>query len=374
MNRVSPHHKQTMYSLLVSPQKDVSFDDDNITPSIRHTRQDRVQRALVFPVIATAIITLVAFCALRGPLSQQSKLWRPLLSSLKDPIFSENSGSDHEYLTSRKPETAELSDIAFQGILKQYRLAMRKSNHQIWLPLVLRYDNIMIAATHLSDVKVHLRFQIFIAMVRKALKGMNDKSLGLPLLYEKLERRSIPFLMTLGDHKSCERTKFPRFGWCTTTDTTCTVFALPTFSVYREAPESSSSSNVSWFHDRLEQRYPWSDKKAQAVWRGSATGPSVSRWGDLPRAKLVNFSIQHPELLDAAFTHAQQFQKLQPEEEAKMREHSRFASFIRFPNFQRYRAVVDIDGNSWSNRFGRLLCMNSAVIKVSYHFVATKVS
>jgi hypothetical protein len=33
-------------------------------------------------------------------------------------------------------------------------------------------------------------------------------------------------------------------------------------------------------------------------------------------------------------------------------------------DFQNYRAVIDLDGNSWSERFPKLLCRNSVVIKV----------
>lgn len=33
-------------------------------------------------------------------------------------------------------------------------------------------------------------------------------------------------------------------------------------------------------------------------------------------------------------------------------------------DFQNFRAVIDIDGNSWSERFAKLLCRNSVVIKV----------
>lgn len=38
-------------------------------------------------------------------------------------------------------------------------------------------------------------------------------------------------------------------------------------------------------------------------------------------------------------------------------------------NFQNYKAVLDVDGNSWSERFARLLCMNSVVVKVKPEFV-----
>ena len=38
-------------------------------------------------------------------------------------------------------------------------------------------------------------------------------------------------------------------------------------------------------------------------------------------------------------------------------------------NFQQYKAILDVDGNSWSERFAKLLCMNSVVIKVEPEFV-----
>lgn len=38
-------------------------------------------------------------------------------------------------------------------------------------------------------------------------------------------------------------------------------------------------------------------------------------------------------------------------------------------DFQKYRAILDIDGNSWSSRFGKLLCYNSVVLKVDPKFV-----
>lgn len=34
-------------------------------------------------------------------------------------------------------------------------------------------------------------------------------------------------------------------------------------------------------------------------------------------------------------------------------------------DFWNYRAILDLDGNSWSERFPRVLCGNSVVIKVS---------
>jgi hypothetical protein len=40
------------------------------------------------------------------------------------------------------------------------------------------------------------------------------------------------------------------------------------------------------------------------------------------------------------------------------------AESIPHDDFQKWRAVVDLDGDSWSSRFGSLLCSNSVVLKV----------
>lgn len=36
--------------------------------------------------------------------------------------------------------------------------------------------------------------------------------------------------------------------------------------------------------------------------------------------------------------------------------------------FQQYIAILDMDGNSWSARFGKMLCFNSVAIKVEPHY------
>jgi hypothetical protein len=42
---------------------------------------------------------------------------------------------------------------------------------------------------------------------------------------------------------------------------------------------------------------------------------------------------------------------------------------IQFHDFQRYRGIIDIDGHSWSGRFGSLLCLNSVILKVEPTYV-----
>jgi hypothetical protein len=38
---------------------------------------------------------------------------------------------------------------------------------------------------------------------------------------------------------------------------------------------------------------------------------------------------------------------------------------MEFNDFMKSRAILDLDGNAWSGRFGTILCLNSVVIKVS---------
>ena len=40
-----------------------------------------------------------------------------------------------------------------------------------------------------------------------------------------------------------------------------------------------------------------------------------------------------------------------------------------FGDYQRYKAIIDIDGNGWSSRFHGLLCMNSVVLKIRSRFL-----
>ena len=42
----------------------------------------------------------------------------------------------------------------------------------------------------------------------------------------------------------------------------------------------------------------------------------------------------------------------------------RRGDYMEFEDFQNYKAILDVDGNSWSSRFPKLLCMNSVVMKV----------
>jgi hypothetical protein len=110
------------------------------------------------------------------------------------------------------------------------------------------------------------------------------------------------------------------------------------------------SGNSSWQEkmNELEEKYPWHNKTAKLYWRGGCK---------FYRKKLVKKTFttmfkQHLDIRPSGFCGKDVYelvaQELAPQEES-----------------MQYKAVVDIDGTSWSERFPRLLCYNSAVVVVS---------
>lgn len=91
--------------------------------------------------------------------------------------------------------------------------------------------------------------------------------------------------------------------------------------------------------------HPWETKVAKAIWRGSPTGNFVlndeTLW-DLPRAKLVNASLAHPELIDARFTSCKQCSGRVKEMYAEAG--FGYGRFFSFEEQFGYQALVDIDG------------------------------
>jgi hypothetical protein len=284
------------------------------------------------------------------------------------------------YVTKHESSAANLPEAAWMELLERYRLieSVRKPKFEwTWMPTVIRGNKLFLAQQHATELANDNRYQLFSTMVGRALKlaaahrnSKRESALtinqgdDIPLLHKRMKKLPIPLVAGLGDFKTCRGQTFPRFSWCTVIDAAkCHNFALPSFSVYRDAPDAIQ--DYTSFHQKKEKSYPWAGKKQQAVWRGSASGGNPKGWMALPRAQLVNFSIHNPELLDAALTEANEYKVLYPEDAQKLFNHSRFGHWIGFPDFQKYRAILDIDGNAWSDRFGNLLCMNSVVIKVS---------
>jgi len=125
-----------------------------------------------------------------------------------------------------------------------------------------------------------------------------------------------------------------------------------------------SISDVRKYYGKQQRKYPWEKKIRKAVWRGSSTG-NAKNWRDLPRSKLVNASALNLDILDVGYY---KFVQRSDKEVAEMEREFGTKERISMESFQRYMAVIDIDGNAWSSRFPTLLCQNSVVLKVDYMF------
>jgi len=173
---------------------------------------------------------------------------------------------------------------------------------------------------------------------------------------------SFPFILSHGDHTACNNVhdkEIPIFSWYTTA--TCNYsWPVPDYHIASITKESTQEWNQQF--EMWNQEYPWNEKAKKAVWRGSMTGPNVHDWREKPRAQLVQYSIdQHNQTVDASFVEHSN----PTENELQARNMSMVVPRMKEADYMKYRAILDIDGNSWSSRYGILLCFNSVVIKVS---------
>jgi hypothetical protein len=200
-------------------------------------------------------------------------------------------------------------------------------------------------------------------MARHAAGSHDDTPIDSRL--RKLSTDSFPFFLDSGDFWSCKNKAFPFFTFATfeqeTPDEKCIPIAVPSYEQWYYGKDNSTEWDAQF--EKQEKNFNWESKINKAVWRGAATGlpESFPNWQDLPRANLVKMSLNYPDLLDAGFKGASQRSKVEQNEMESM---GYMKKRMNMDDFQKYKAVIDIDGNSWSSRFVRLLCMNSVVLKV----------
>ena len=155
--------------------------------------------------------------------------------------------------------------------------------------------------------------------------------------------------------------------------------------------QTGRDSNINWTEmiPQQHERYPWHTKYNKVIWRGSLTGKIVNATHKSPRWKMVKLvhdlheeydtmkenidkndaitTTLDPYVLDVAAT------RLPPRHKewrpSLVHELGGLEDGIAMEDFQKYRGIIDMDGNSWSSRFGRLLCYNSVVLKVESSWV-----
>jgi Glycosyl transferase family 90 len=127
-----------------------------------------------------------------------------------------------------------------------------------------------------------------------------------------------------------------------------------------------------YFQDRqsLEKAWtPWNDRHNRFFWRGATTGEgnvTADSISALPRTRLCIASLNYPDIIDAKFTDVVQAKDDRDEGEIRAYLEHRGLMAPRVPQteFQRYRFLIDIDGNSSSWGFLLKLAMGSCILKV----------
>lgn len=189
-----------------------------------------------------------------------------------------------------------------------------------------------------------------------------------------LKEEGFPFVAWFGDFKGCclenwrGSLSIPLFTVAAHVSCNMT-FPTPTYKTISE----SYPKPYHWDKVMDEWRQQYAEKISQVVWRGGLTG-NIAAYTN-PRWRLVtsaNRDDQARKIFNVRFTNI-------PDRHNKMRknltEHlireDLWASDRITPMsaFQQYVAVLDTDGNSWSSRFGSLLCYSSVVLKVEAMYV-----
>jgi hypothetical protein len=153
------------------------------------------------------------------------------------------------------------------------------------------------------------------------------------------------------------------------------------YSIFSGARPPSGQNPAATSIDHFFSAEPdWDAKIPQLIWRGSTTGlfltpegwwkmptMTLENWAQLPRSRLVLFSLDHPELVNARFTGVVQAARGVREE---LESRGMLARNISLPEQLKYKYQIDVDGNSCTNsHFYWTLRANSATLKAESEFI-----
>mmetsp|Transcript_28585 Transcript_28585/g.60329 ORF Transcript_28585/g.60329 Transcript_28585/m.60329 type:complete len:422 (-) Transcript_28585:140-1405(-) len=233
------------------------------------------------------------------------------------------------------------------------------------VPFIVQRGKLLCRRSHKRQIGKSLRSRRFVEMVSNGLKSKKYKN-------PSYRRKSgLPILLLSGDGNGCDITKqvdqlkYPRLTWSIPSpkhgENWCHAIPTPSYSML-----DYNRTHRMWqtIFASQSETYPWSSKINKAVWRGSTTYSGQFFGADLndtPRGRLVQESMQNPELIDAGFTSI--VQQYESQKEALLNQ-TILTERIAFDDQMKHKAILDIDGNTWSSRFPKLLCTNSVVIKI----------
>lgn len=181
------------------------------------------------------------------------------------------------------------------------------------------------------------RTGMFVTLVQRALEmagTLKEQDTRMKALYEG----ELPMIFDANDYAWCGDDLVPIFRLNAIRSRTC-MHSWPVLSLtYFNDPTNFQLADSPYQWDELmtewDEKYPWEKKIDKVVWRGRITGYTYKD-GERPRQKLVQYARDFLDIMD-----------IKP---------STAKSKMPQDDFQRYKAILDIDGNAWSARLGKLL-------------------
>jgi hypothetical protein len=264
-------------------------------------------------------------------------------------------------LVMAEPKTGANSlrtDVSAFYIIKNGRLYERSNQHKAKYNISMYHGRIF-QYEHLISLA------LAILRIIASKEAINER-------LQKLIMEPFPFYVIWVDFRACVGKTFPFFTFPTFAQPspgqeTCLPISMPTYEQFKNHKLKAHSNSWENIFKTQAEKYPWHSKINKAVWRGAPTGNELD-WRDLPRSKLIKISRDNPSIMDASFT-ADWLPQRNETEKLDIISSGFANASIPFADFQMYKAIIDIDGNSWSSRFADLLCMNSVVIKVEPYLV-----
>ena len=243
----------------------------------------------------------------------------------------------------------------------------------VWVSSTLRERNDMKQKhSNFTKYRVHPTETIMLLAHRILISDPDSSQHRWPHLNAAVmsQEGSVPFLAWYGDFTSCNYKNWnnthsiPLFTTCG--KARCEyAFPMPTYKTIKDSHESSLEWNE--IMNKYSNSYPWEKKTRRVLWRGGLTG--MLKNYQSPRARLARFGKIHREekIFDIGLTGVPD--KVMQFSRPNVALLGGLHRSMPMDDFQQYIAILDTDGNSWSSRFGQLLCYNSVVVKVEPRFV-----
>ncbi|KAI8925089.1 glycosyl transferase family 90-domain-containing protein [Entophlyctis helioformis] len=108
----------------------------------------------------------------------------------------------------------------------------------------------------------------------------------------------------------------------------------------------------------------WTERQSKLYWRGSTTGGHATNgnWREFHRHRLIMMTKDQPALFDVAFTKITQ---CDPKDCKDIAKEIPISPPSPFTDVYKYKYVLDIDGNSFSGRYLKLLTSGALVFKMT---------